>query len=276
MDLLNDKLSRRGAICNLKGRVVSDLRVIAEGDNCLLAISAGMGEKVVELLNKYIVFSNAEIEMVDDNFTHYGLLGDTTADLINALFGSCPATPDAVVADGASKVIRLTGHTPRFEIWLAPGAHACHKTLKDGTQSGQPDDWLAEDILAGIIHIDPVLADKYTPQLLNYDLSGVIDFNKGCYTGQEIVARMHYLGNAKLRLFHATVDTDYAIQPTSVVTHSAEDTIKESQILSYVNQPQCNQLLVILPLAAVENDRSFLLDDQPGASLQVQSLSSEE
>ena len=61
--------------------------------------------------------------------------------------------------------------------------------------------WLYEDIRSGLAHVDKLHSEKYTPQLLNYDISGAVDFSKGCYTGQEIVARMYYRGTPKKRMY---------------------------------------------------------------------------
>src|SRR5690606_31052541 len=72
--------------------------------------------------------------------------------------------------------------------------------LRNRALPAAAEHWQLADIQAGAIHITPALQEQHTPQVLNYDLHGLVDFRKGCYTGQEIVARMHYRGTAKRRL----------------------------------------------------------------------------
>ncbi|MBI2289829.1 MAG: folate-binding protein YgfZ, partial [Betaproteobacteria bacterium] len=72
-------------------------------------------------------------------------------------------------------------------------------------------DWL--DIRAGIPFITPATQDQFVPQMANLDAIGGVSFNKGCYPGQEIVARMHYLGRLKQRMYLASVAADEAPQP---------------------------------------------------------------
>jgi folate-binding protein YgfZ len=272
MELLSDEYSLIGAICNIKGRVVSDFRVFADGDDCLLAVSKGIATEVVKLLSKYAVFSKAEVTIDAQNLRHYGLLGDAAYEQIGALFGSCPTTPGELLAKDGGKVICLSKQRPRFDIWLADKS-SDHLTLqKNQTGNGQLEGWLAEDIRAGILHVDSDLSAKYTPALLNYDLSGVIDFKKGCYTGQEIIARMHYRGNAKLRMFYAKLESSYAIQPSSVATYCRDDKLKEAEILCYLNQAQSSQLLVLLPADADQSTAVFLIDNQDNLPLKIHPL----
>jgi folate-binding protein YgfZ len=77
--------------------------------------------------------------------------------------------------------------------------------------------WRLADIRSGIAHIRPGQQELYTPQLLNYDVSGVIDFKKGCYTGQEVVARMYYRAEAKKRLYHVVLPLHETLSAEDVV-----------------------------------------------------------
>jgi folate-binding protein YgfZ len=87
------------------------------------------------------------------------------------------------------------------------------KKLNSGARpAGSPCwDWL--DIRAGIPCILPQTQEAFVPQMANLDLIGAVNFKKGCYPGQEIVARMQYLGKAKRRMYLAHVDTDATPQP---------------------------------------------------------------
>jgi hypothetical protein len=77
--------------------------------------------------------------------------------------------------------------------------------------TGSLNQWLTEDIKTGIVWINPQTSDQYLPQSLNLHHLQGIDFDKGCYLGQEIIARVHFLGEAKKRLFTGTSGTPLEI-----------------------------------------------------------------
>ena len=74
--------------------------------------------------------------------------------------------------------------------------------------TGSETIWQAEQIASGIARIEAGTTGEYVPQSLNYDLTGHISFTKGCYTGQEVVARLHYRGKSKRRLYLADINPD--------------------------------------------------------------------
>jgi folate-binding protein YgfZ len=87
------------------------------------------------------------------------------------------------------------------------------------------DEWTRIEILSGVIHITPALSEDYTPAQLNYDISGVVDFKKGCYTGQEIVARVFYRSTPKKRLYPLSADAQLASE-AEVADSASEGVIK--------------------------------------------------
>src|SRR5690606_37340504 len=116
---------------------------------------------------------------------------------------------DQVARSGAVAVIRLPSKNPARFIALVDNRidsgtamAQIHKRLPELPAQA----WQLAEIRDGIVHINPEQSEIYTPQLLNYDTNGIIDFKKGCYTGQEVVARMHYRAEAKRRLYHLKAD----------------------------------------------------------------------
>ena len=135
---------------------------------------------------------------------------------------TCPESSDGVSSSATSKVVRVSGLSERIEIWMHTKAAAEQllATLEE-EKSDDLEPWLRADIEAGIVHVTPNLSEEFTPQLLNYDLSGLIDFKKGCYTGQEIVARMFYRGTAKRRLQLASSSQSIS-ESSKVVARASE------------------------------------------------------
>lgn len=201
--------SLRGALCNLKGRVITDLQVVYDNKGLLLLTRHGMRSKLISTLNKYRVFFKATLEPFDDKLSVFGLGGtDCVAAALSAGI-SLPTQTDQVTGVEGIRIIalpqsQLSSH-PRFLCIADTNHDTVKQTLEVITKrfARLPESlWRLADIRDGQVHIKPEQTEMFTPQLLNYDVNGVIDFKKGCYTGQEIVARMHYKVEAKRRLYH--------------------------------------------------------------------------
>jgi len=181
-----------GAICNIQGKVLTTLIVAripvqahaknnqpaaqsapARSDQAalLLRMERNSVKAVQSFLSKYIVFSKAEMTDLSDKWYCYGTY------------------TEAVITDTVG--INIPAMSPRREIWSPQKLSA----------TGSVARWRAEDIKTGIVWINPETSDQYLPHSLNlHNLQG-IDFDKGCYLGQEIIARVHYLGATKKNLF---------------------------------------------------------------------------
>ena len=169
-------------------------------------------------------------------------------------------------------LVRIPGKDKRLEVWVHD-----EKRFEDwgiDHDFDAEESWNKKDILQGFIHISPQLSEEHTPQALNYDLSGIIDFSKGCYTGQEIIARMHYRGSAKKRL--SLLLSKRLIEQDSEVIQRQGDKTRISKILAFSNSPnefENSVLLSILDIASEES--SFSLSSPTGEEqdLNSQSLS---
>jgi folate-binding protein YgfZ len=200
--------SLRGALCNLKGRVIADFRALERGEDIWLQTQAGMAAKIVAVLQKYAVFSKVKLDVVSGEIRCFGLLSESSpiafpaelSALLPTLPSSFPGSKGEVVSNDRLGIILPGVELNRIEIWDFAGSQPLHDALQQFEQLST-DDWLATEMRAGEIHVSEQMSEEFTPQLLNYDISGVINFKKGCYTGQEVVARMFYRAQAKKRLY---------------------------------------------------------------------------
>ncbi len=207
---LGAQRSLRGALCNLKGRVIADFRLLEHGNDIWLQTEQGMAEVINKVLQKYAVFSKVTLQMEDSAVRCFGLIAGGSAQsdaprLPAALAELLPALPEdsAAVAGNANTLLMRPHATQnRFEIWVVDDKDAATVEAQLSTlPQATIDQWRSSELLVGEIHVQGAMSEEYTPQLLNYDISGVINFKKGCYTGQEVVARMFYRAQAKKRLF---------------------------------------------------------------------------
>lgn len=271
--LLTESNLIRGAICNIKGRVVADFELVATQAGCLMAVSKGLGEQVTTVLAKYAVFSKVEISMEADAYRNYGMIG---TEAITELAG-VPCTDlkqDYDLATSANDevwVIRKPGTTPRYEIWSTAS-----ETLTSEDSPQQAALWQEEDLRAGIARITPATTAEYTAQDLNYDLSTMVSYSKGCYTGQEIVARMHYRGKAKKRLtlIEVSAATRLAELPDQIVEKASGKRLDNGIIATSRDYLQRQRALVlaILPIGISDSIDMVHVGNTPAAQLSVINL----
>jgi len=275
IDLLCAERSLTGALCNLKGRVIADFRLVEHKEDIILQCAAGMADKIHATLSKYAVFSKVDLYQLQskDNSAPValGIIGEGIVAALSILGLDLPENNDGVSSSATCTVVRVSGLSERIEIWMHTEAatEQLLATLKE-EKSDDLELWLRADIEAGIVHVTPKLSEEFTPQLLNYDLSGLIDFKKGCYTGQEIVARMFYRGTAKRRLQLAS--SSHSISESSkVVVRASEDSGED--ILAFSNTGVTDPaLLAVLPVKIADSGERMTLSDNAESDLCIREL----
>lgn len=195
-----------------KGRALATFLIWRSGTEFFLQLPQSLLAPMRKKLSMFVLRAKVKIEDASDGTVCLGLSGAGVAALLRQHFPALPAAPlDVVPHDGAS-LIRLG--EDRFQIVTTPQhATALWQRLCAGARpAGSPCwDWL--DIRAGIPWILPQTQEAFVPQMVNLDLTGAVNFKKGCYPGQEVVARMHYLGKPKRRMYLARVLSESAPQP---------------------------------------------------------------
>ena len=196
------------AYCNPKGRMVAIFLIFQRpADGYYLQLPAGLAEATLKRLRMFILRAKVNLSPADSGLTRVGLSGPNADALLKNVLGTTPVNPyDSITSDDIT-IIRLSGPHPRFEL-LAPWAQLVPlwQTISAHAKPVGAAPWSWLDITAGIPVILPGTVEEFVPQMANLELVGGVSFNKGCYPGQEIVARMHYLGRLKQRMFRAHVE----------------------------------------------------------------------
>jgi len=249
VDRVSTKQSIAGAYCNLKGRVITDFRIFIRDDIYFLQTQKGMGEILQKTLDKYIVFSKAKTKSVSEDFRRIGLFGEGADRLLQSIYAQLPQQEGGCLQTDELTIIKSGGPQLRYEIYYYGGNSTEAERLMAESEEADKEYWQLADIEAGIVHISPATQEMYTPQVLNYDICGLVDFKKGCYTGQEIVARMHYRATAKKRLYHLVADTTRA--DSLVLTLAGSE--NRAEIINVCVQTDTTHLLAILPCEELHN-----------------------
>lgn len=249
LNYLSDSQSSLGARCTAKGRMVSSFRILPEGDGYLMAMAAELVEPQLADLRKYAVFSKCSLADESAAWARFGLAG---ADQPLAELGlQLPANGDAVARANGLIAVRLGDG--RAELW-APAAEAAslRERLAAQLREAELNDWLLAQVRAGVGQVFGSTRELFIPQMINLQAVGGVSFKKGCYTGQEIVARMQYLGRLKRRLYRLALAGDTLPAAASELFSPVHATSVGEVVLAARGERGCELLAVLQEDAAAD------------------------
>ncbi|WP_205743061.1 YgfZ/GcvT domain-containing protein [Halioglobus maricola] len=202
-----------GAYCTPKGRMVCDFVLGQLGpEHYALRLRSSVAPATVSTLGKYIVFSKADINSERKDWQVVALWGSGVASALAALGMTPPGERYQASSDDGYVLIQLDEAGNFFEAWIDMEQHADHfEALQDALEESSADTWNSLQICAGLGRVEGATSEDFLPQDLNYDITGHVNFTKGCYTGQEIVARLHYRGKAKRRAYPVALNNTEAL-----------------------------------------------------------------
>lgn len=222
---LDADTSQLNSYCNPKGRMLACFRMFLRGESYYLSLPRTMVETVLKRLRMFVLRSRVTLEDADDALVRFGLSGPRAAEELSGALGGAPRAVDTVLHGGGITAIRVPGPHARFELYgdLEPMCRLWEKlNVRCAPVGAGP--WALLDILSGIPAVTPATSEAFVPQMANLQLIGGVSFKKGCYPGQEVVARMHYLGKLKRRMYRISIETDEAPAPgTEILGASAGD-----------------------------------------------------
>lgn len=246
------ELSSPGAYCTAKGRVVASFQLLRpQSDLFLLRMRRDLLEIAARTFGKYIVFSKAKLALAETTIG-IGLHGATVGSMLRDLIGTLPSQQSGTVSYANGLLLQCDAAGTQYEYWGPTAAvttlwsHCAPHCIAIGSRYWR---WL--QIRAGNAEICAATSEMFLPHMLNYHATGAINFKKGCYTGQEIVARTHYRGQVKRSLLRAAL-TGPAPAPASDITDSAEKSIG-NVVDSVAISAETTELLAVVAATATEN-----------------------
>ncbi|WP_347904579.1 folate-binding protein YgfZ [Pseudomonas purpurea] len=267
LNYLSDTQASLGARCTQKGRMQSSFRILLEGDGVLLAMASELLEPQLADLKKYAVFSKSKLTDESAAWVRFGLSEADAA--LSALGLDLPQDTDSVARNSALIAIRVS--PGRTELWVpADQASTVKDVLAAQLNAAELNQWLLGQVRAGIGQVMPGTRELFIPQMLNLQAVGGVSFKKGCYTGQEIVARMQYLGKLKRRLYRLQLDTSELPEPGTLLfspTHGSSI----GEVVIAARAEQHIELLAVLQAEAAESG-DVHLGELEGPGLQLLDL----
>ncbi|MGE7992416.1 YgfZ/GcvT domain-containing protein [Pseudomonas sp. NPDC089554] len=243
-----------GARCMVKGRMQSSFRILPQGNGYLLAMASELLETQLADLKKYAVFSKATLTDESAAWVRFGLQQADAA--LDALALQVPEEAGATVRREELIAVRVSAG--RVELW-APAEQAAdiRETLAQHLDQGSLEQWLLGQVRAGIGQVMGPTRELFIPQMINLQAVGGVSFKKGCYTGQEIVARMQYLGKLKRRQYRLALPGEQPPPPGAEIFSPTHGSSVGEVVIAARNGAGC-ELLAVLSADAVEDDNLHL------------------
>ncbi|MBA1277198.1 MULTISPECIES: YgfZ/GcvT domain-containing protein [Pseudomonadaceae] len=256
LNYLDAQHSSLGARCTPKGRMQSSFRILVEGDGYLLAMDRALVQTQLAELTKYAAFSKSKLYDESDEWVRFGLSAGDGA--LVSLGLDLSANADQVVSTHGLIAVRLADG--RAELWTrAKDAETTRLRLAAQLSEASIDSWLLAQIRAGIGQVVAATQELFIPQMINLQALGGVSFKKGCYTGQEIVARMQYLGKLKRRLHRlAAENADTTVPEPGVELYSPVHGSSVGEVVLAASAAGGLELLAVLQEDAAADGRIFL------------------
>ncbi|WP_372932157.1 tRNA-modifying protein YgfZ [Shewanella putrefaciens] len=254
---------RWGAHCDPKGKMLASFRTFAIQDALFMLMPKDAIEVDLPQLQKYAVFSKATLSNASGEWTLLGVAGEQASQFVKQHFGDIQQEL-TLIENGA-----ILKDADRFILVLQPEAAntlVAEHTVFDATA------WQALEIAAGYPNLAASHANQYVPQMCNLQAVNGISFNKGCYMGQETIARMKYRGGNKRALYILHGTTSLTVDLDSNLEIAMEDGYRKGgQIIEFVQRG--NQVLLTAVLANdTENDAKLRFADDEQTSLTIHAL----
>lgn len=195
---------QHNSLCSPKGRMLANFLMWRDDAGYVLQLATGLQPLIQRKLSMYVLRSKVKVSDAGTGLVPIGLAGPQAEEAVREVGGAAPEAAAPAAHYGAGTVLRLDAR--RFELLVpAEDAQQAWERLAAHTRPVGFPVWQRLDILAGWPLITEDTQEQFVPQMVNFELIGGVNFQKGCYPGQEIVARTQYLGKLKRRMYLAHV-----------------------------------------------------------------------
>ncbi len=278
INAVSSSLSQLSALCTPKGRMRALFHIIQNNiqnhDRLLLQLPYGLLAENIKRLKMFILMSKVELNDVSDDIIKIGLAGKNAEQVLQNAGFTIPEQTNIVTQHNDMLLLRLAGDIPRFEcLGYFDAIQALWDSLTGQAELLSTQQWRLLDIKAGIPNVFPQTAESFIPQMLNLQFLNGVNFKKGCYTGQEVVARMQYLGKLKRRMYLAGCQSETLPEPGASLYSSSSSS---GQGAGNIVDAQFSTSGEVTLLAVITNDavdrQDIFLDEAMQQPLNIQDL----
>ncbi|UJP05206.1 MAG: folate-binding protein [Nitrosomonas sp.] len=246
--------ARYGSYCTPKGRILANFTLWQHADSLLMQLPLLLVASIQKRLSMYVLRAKVQLTNISDDWIQIGLAGTAAVAVLEKIGGAKNTAyrPFQIVEQQEIRVLCLSPQ--RFVLITAThNAPMLWERLNPYTRPVGADCWEWLTIHAGIPIILPQTQEQFTPQMANLDALGGVSFKKGCYPGQEIVARTHYLGKLKRRMFLTHIATEETVNPGDLLYSKDMADQPSGMIVNAVHTPDGGtDALAVIQLSSVE------------------------
>lgn len=258
----------RGAHCDAKGKMWSTFTLAQHGDELLFVGFRDEIQASLVQLKKFSVFAKVSFQDAHDELAVLGISGTDCEPLLQQLGYPVPAIGGVCPIDGGL----LLGLAAQHFLLILPQQAALALLAKSPEQIAAPTRFLHQHILHGLPYLEQAVIGEYVPQNLNLQAIDAISFTKGCYIGQEMVARMKYLGKNKRATFILTATSAETPAAGSDIEVQLEQNWRRSGVvINAVNIHGQLAVLAVLP-NDISPDAQLRLASEPETRFHIQPL----
>lgn len=238
--------------CSPKGRMLGSFWLFQRDDDLYMQLPKERLDPTLKRIGMFVLRSAVTLSDESDTLLRFGLAGECSAKMLQ----NAPEQPWATHTEAEITTMRLPGDRPRFEVIGPADAIAALWTgVAEKATVTDPGFWTLMDIRAGLPTVFDETIEAFVPQMANLQLIGGVNFKKGCYTGQEVVARMQYLGKLKRRMYRTRLDVASAPAPgTEVFSPSNDSGQGAGRVVDAAASPDGGfEALVVLQISSAES-----------------------
>ena len=272
---LSDDSCQLSGFCNPKGRMFANFWVFKRDGDIYLQMPHETLAPTLKRLSMFVLRSKVTLVDASDELVCIGTIGEQAETLLKNRMPSLPDHSRRLIQHEGLTIIHQPGVTPRYKIIGKHGdVQALWEQLAEQTTPADTTYWRLWDIRAGIPSIYAKTAEAFIPQMVNMQLVDGISFTKGCYCGQEIVARTQYRGTLKRHMHLTHLEANRQPMPgDELFSASAEHDQTTGLVVDAQPAPEGGyDALVMVQMACVEADDVHLGDGDGGPKLSFREL----
>jgi folate-binding protein YgfZ len=257
-----------------KGRMLTILRLFMSNGVYYMSMPAELVEASVKRLRMFVLRSKVKLTPVGDAWVRIGISGPHCHQILKQHNLEVSREPNSVSVAQNLICLHIPGPQTRYEIIGArQDITPLWQQLRKQVQAVGSPAWRLLDIYAGIPCLHTTTVEQFVPQMVNLQLIDGVSFKKGCYPGQEIVARMHYLGQLKKRMYRIHID---ASETPKAGDHLFESSTDNTQSIGQIVEAQSSPFggfdaLAVIQIAAAEQ-YTLHLNDRSGPKIVLRDL----
>lgn len=236
---INPHKAQYGSYCTPKGRILATFLLWQQGDDFLMQLPASLAAAIQKRLSIYVLRAKVTITDASDDWIRVGIAGPRAIALLDTVTGTSSSFSQSLQVMHDNEISKLYLSQQRIELITTPGnAPELWNRLSQHAKNIGAGCWDWLTITSGIPVILPETQEMFLPQMVNLDAIGGVSFKKGCYPGQEIVARTQYLGKLKRRMFLAHINTAQTVTAGDALYSSDMKDQSSGNIVNAASSPQ--------------------------------------